>query len=364
MSRAPLASRREFLAASTAALGTACLPAWSQESPPQEPVAFFLIGDTHYLAKKELPAELDLASQQVTSRLIDTLNRLPGTEIPEAAGGSQAAPVKVAAARGLIHAGDIIDSGDKNGPGLAAMQAREFRGFTEDFGLTGRDGKLRMPVYEVHGNHDGPRGEGVVLDGIKARNKNRPGLTNLSANGLHYSWDWGPVHFINLGIVVGGGANTRHGRYNPLDSLPFLVEDLKQHASDPKRPVVITHHVDVARYSGACDEDPKAAAGEWHACDVRGFHAALAGFNIVAILYGHTHVRNIYKWDGSRDTKAQAGVPVFNTDNAAHFHSKTQALMYFEISPRELIAREYATTDAWETGRWTPTAWRFPIAVS
>lgn len=361
MSRAPLASRREFLAVSAAALGTSCLPALGQQVPPPEPVAFFLIGDTHYLAKKEQPAELDAASQQVTSRLIETLNRLPGSEIPE--GASSGTPLKVAAARGLIHAGDIIDSGDKNGPGLPAMQAREYRGFTEDFGLNGKDGRLRMPVYEVHGNHDGPRGEGVVLDGIKARNKLRPGLKNLSANGLHYSWDWGNVHFINLGIVVGGGANTRHGRYNPLDSLPFLVEDLKQHAADPKKPVVITHHVDVARYSGACEEDAKSDNGEWHSCDVRGFHAALAGHNIVAILYGHTHVRNIYRWDGSRDTKAQAGVPVFNTDNAAHFHSKTQALMYFEISLRELVAREYATVDAWETGRWTPTVWRFPIEV-
>jgi predicted phosphodiesterase len=348
--------RREFLALSGAAAASACATGWSQEKKPAEPVAFFLIGDTHYLARKDQPGELDPASQLVTSRLIDTLNRLPGTEIPAASGAA-----KVATPRGLIHAGDLIDSGDKTGPVLAEMQKREWQGFVEDFGLSGQEGKLRTPVYEIHGNHDGPRGEGLVPEGIKARNKRRPGLVNVSPNGLHYSWDWGPVHFINLGIVVGGGANTKHGRYNPLDSLPFLVEDLKKHADDPARPVVITHHVDMARYSGPCEEDTKGESGEWHPCDVRGYYEALARHNIVAILYGHTHVRNVFRWNGGRDMKAPQGIPVFNTDNAAHFHSKTQALLYFEIGERELVAREYATADAWESGAWTPQVWRTPV---
>jgi hypothetical protein len=52
---------------------------------------------------------------------------------------------------------------------------------------------------------------------------------------------------------------------------------------------------------------------------------------------------------------------VFNTDNASHFHSETQALLYGEVTDRELVMREFATRDAWQTGQWTPTAWRVPL---
>src|SRR6185437_10344392 len=151
--------------------------------------AFFLVGDTHYLANKDEPQQLDPQSQAVTSRLIDTLNRLPGMMIPENAGGGI-----VARPRGVIHAGDLIDSGDKTGRALAQMQATEWKGFVGDYGLTGQDGRLQYPVYEVHGNHDGPGGRGLAIDGIIERNKRRPGIINVSTGGLHYSWNWGPVH--------------------------------------------------------------------------------------------------------------------------------------------------------------------------
>src|SRR5581483_8624146 len=111
----------------------------------------FLVGDTHYLANRERPQELDSTSRAVTSRLVDWLNRLPGTALPAEAGGGTVVPP-----RGVIHAGDLIDSGDKTGANAQAMQQTEWRAFEEDYGLTGRDGRLHWPVYEVLCSYDSP----------------------------------------------------------------------------------------------------------------------------------------------------------------------------------------------------------------
>ena len=103
------------------------------------------------------------------------------------------------------------------------MQQTEWAAFTDAYGLTGKDGKLKVPVYEVHGNHDSPRGDGLAVKKIAERNKARPGVTNVSKNGVHYSWDWGGLHFVCLGIVVGQVADlARKRRYDPLGSLEFL----------------------------------------------------------------------------------------------------------------------------------------------
>jgi cytolysin (calcineurin-like family phosphatase) len=348
----PTLSRREFLA--TAGVSTAAL-ALGQTRAGKDHVAFFLVGDTHYLANREKPEALDAKSQAVSSRLIDWLNRLPGSAIPVASGGGS-----VGKPRGLIHAGDLIDSGDKNDATHLAMQQSEWKHFEADFGLTGKDGKLKYPVYEVHGNHDAPGGKGLVIDNIIRRNKKRPGVGHLSPNGLHYSWDWGPVHFVNLGIVVGAVKESkRRRRYPPLDSLPFLLADLAK-LEDRKRPVVITHHVDVLRYGGPCDPDAKYRSEEWDACDVHAYHEALKGYNVVGVMHGHTHTRNVFRWDGSRK-KAKDGVPVFNTDNASLFRDKTQGFLYCEFTDKDFVVREFATKDAWQTGAWTPTVWRVPL---
>lgn len=348
----PSFGRRHFLAASASAFLAPSL----RSAPGDAPVAFFLVGDTHFLADKAATAKLDPRSSSVTGGLIDVLNKLPGTAIPTEAGGG-----KVLAPRGVIHAGDCIDTGDKAN---VAMQASEWDAFADGFGLTGKDGKLKVPVYEVHGNHDSPRGDGLAVKKIIARNKTRPDVTNVSKNGVHYSWDWGGVHFINLGIVVGQIASvTRRRRYAPLESLDFLLSDLKDKVGTSGRPIVITHHVDMLRYAKPLPiEDKKAASMEWDPVDVKGFHDALAGYNIAAILYGHTHARNVYHWDGSGKASTK-GIPVFNVDNSSHFASKQQAFFYFEIGSKTLTVREYQTDDAWKTGSWTPRTWTVPVSA-
>ncbi len=360
-------SRRRFLAGSSAGV-VAAHAATGRAADPQadETIAFFVIADTHFLADTNHPTRIDDRSAAVTNRLVARLNGLVGTEIPAAAGAGQ-----VRKPFGVIHAGDIIDTGDKTGPVQTEMQRTETAAFEKVLGLTGSDGDLDFPLFEVHGNHDGPAGKGIAIERIIERNRTRPRVRHVSANGLHYSWDVGPAHFVNLGIVVGTVPGIdRRRRYAPLESLDFLVTDLAEHVGRSGRPVFITHHVDIARYTAAVPDDAPFASHEWDPADVRGFHRALAGYDVRAIFYGHTHTRAVWRWNGSAcrpaaerasDTEpaAAAGdLDVFNVDNASHFSGGQQAVFYVEFGPTGLTVREYATRDAWASADWTPSVWR------
>lgn len=351
-------SRRHFLASSSASLGALSLAArLPAAEKAEDKIAFVVVGDTHYFADQENPAKMKATSTEICARLVDTINALPGSKIPAEAGGGN-----VAAPRGLIHAGDIIDTGDKQGRVQTEMQRTEWAAFTEDYGLDGKDGRLKCPVYEIAGNHDSPHGGGLAIEKITERNRRRAGVKNVSENGVHYSWDWNHVHFVNLGLIVGTDRSiARKRRYAALDSLAFLIEDLKEHVGDSQRPVVLTHHVDIARYTGPCDPSAPADSKEWDPCDVRAFYEAIKGYNIVAIFYGHTHARQVFRWDGT-SPKAKSGIHVFNTDNASHFHGDAQAFLYCEIDSKELRVREYQTKDRWKSGSFTPQVWTSQIA--
>lgn len=322
-----------------------------------ETVAFFLIGDTHLVAAKENPDMLDERSASLAAKLVDALNNLPGTEIPKAAGGGTVLP-----ARGVLHAGDCIETGD---PTSVKKQQTEWSAFAREFGLTGKDGRLQFPIYEVHGNHDGTRDKGLPIQQIIERNKTRPGVVNVSKNGLHYSWDWGPVHFVNLGLVVGEHPDVkRKRRYDPMGSLEFLIADLKAKVGPSKRPVVITHHVDMLRNAQTLPvEDKKAEGMEWDPADVRAYYDALKSYNVAAIFYGHTHARNVFRWDGTNKA-ASKGIPVFNVTKSSHFSSMSQGLFYIEIKGDSVTAREYQTKDGWQSGTWTPQTWTASLVKS
>ena len=80
-------TRRQFATTAAAAVS---FPAVLQAAEPQgndDAVAFYLVGDTHFLANKDEPAKLDDRSASITSRLVDVLNKLPGAAIPGNAGG-------------------------------------------------------------------------------------------------------------------------------------------------------------------------------------------------------------------------------------------------------------------------------------
>ena len=350
----PPITRRRFLG-TTAAAAAGLFASRARAAEPFQ-FSFFVLGDTHYLASKDQPDALDAASAATNTGLIKTLNGLRGAAIPEASRAGN-----VGEPRGVIHVGDLIDSGDKNGGVFPAMQQTELNAWLADYGLRGEGGALKYPVYEIHGNHDAPQGEGIVLDRIIERNRQRTGLAKVSANGLHYSWDWGPVHFVCLGLIVGTDKTvTRKRRFAALDSLDFLIADLAEKVGDSGRPVVLIHHVDLAGYSLPLDAPGPFEKMAWDPADVHAFYEAIKAYRIAAIFYGHTHARNIFRWDGLH-TKGTEGIAVFNCDNSGHFKFDEQAFFHVEMNERELLVREVQTTDCWQTSAWTPLSWAVPL---
>jgi hypothetical protein len=351
-----LLTRRRVLQRATTLAGACASPLTFGQSREahSDPASFFLVGDTHYRADEQDAKIIDPVSADYNRRLIGWLNRLPGTNFSGAAGGGA-----VPQPHGVIHVGDIVDNGDK-GPAVAAQKVPiELSHFLADWGLNGGDGRLRWPVREVHGNHDSPRGDGAVISEIKARNEKRLGIVNRSDNGLHYSWDWAGVHFVALGIVAGDAPEiTRKRRYSPMGSIPFLRQDLAEHVGDSGRPVVLVHHVDVARYSTTVPDD-KVIHHEWDYGDVNAYYQTITPYRVAAAACGHTHSRSLFRWNGTSDTRSAQGVPFLNTDNAAHFYSPKQAFLHVTIEPGEVRVREFVTIDGWETGTWAPHDWRF-----
>jgi len=350
-------SRRRFLAslaAGAASLGPLGRIAAAREP---EPVAFFFISDTHYRASRDDPSRLDPLSAEVTARLVDVLNRLPGSAIPDAAGGGSVLPP-----RGVVHGGDIIDTGDKgDGAGPRRLQETEWRAYAADMGVSGGDGKVRFPVHEVHGNHDSPPGKGIAVDGIIERNRSRQGLARISPNGLHAAWDWGPVRLVTAGIVAAPGEGvTERRKYDPRSSLEFLAAEVAAGAGRPGRPLIIVHHVDVLRYSG--DPSAPAKGAEWDPADVRLFREAVRGLEAAAIFHGHTHGRRIFRWNGTA-APASEGIPVFNVASAAHPEGRNHSFFYVEVGADSLRVREYGSRDRWKTGAWAPESWTVPLAA-
>ena len=112
-SRKIMQTRRQFIrdaALSSAALGLS-LRAFAnadEAKPANDTASFFLVGDTHYCADEADISLMDATSAGYNVRLIERLNKLPAI----AGGGSVSQP------HGVIHAGDLINNGDKGGARL------------------------------------------------------------------------------------------------------------------------------------------------------------------------------------------------------------------------------------------------------
>ncbi|MEC7862503.1 MAG: hypothetical protein VYC70_07705, partial [Verrucomicrobiota bacterium] len=150
--------------------------------------AFIVSADPQYVAEKlPEPKKLDPFSEQANFRFVNLMKSFAGTKIPDSSGGGLVNDKIL----GILVAGDLIDSADKNGGDYPAMQRFEWARYKSDYGLNGKGGKIPFPVYELHGNHDGPQGDTFIIKEIIERNRARAGVVNRSKNGLHYSWDWG-----------------------------------------------------------------------------------------------------------------------------------------------------------------------------
>ncbi len=232
-------------------LATIAPLACRSSSPPTTPVerprdggvdvTFFVAADTHigYAGMME-----------ANRRQITAMNDLPGRPYPPEIGGFVAAPA------GVLIAGDLTESGLNEG------EDRQWDGFVQLYGLTGKDGLLKSPVYEIAGNHD-DRAFSPVLKGVKNRH-----------GGLKYSWDWGDLHMVAL------------GKYPDSAGCRWLRHDLA--AIGVSRPVVLFFHYGIeGPWSNSWDADEKEAFGK-----------AIAGYNVIGIFHGHWHASLHTTWLG------------------------------------------------------------------
>ncbi|MDA7928894.1 metallophosphoesterase family protein [Mariniblastus sp.] len=320
--------------------------------------AFVVTGDPQYLAENSPnPTQLDAYSEEANKRFIELIKKLPGQAIPKESGGGTVNKNL----RGLLVTGDLIDSADKSGGNYNAMQKFEWNRYKTDYGLTGKDGKLPFPVYEVHGNHDGPQGDTFIVKDIIERNRSRPGISNLSKNGLHYSWDWGPLHLVNLGMFVGEGTDRRDQfHYAPMGSLEFLISDLKEKVGTSGRPVVLSFHL-----------HPNGPAFAWPPQDLKLFWESIKEFNVIGLFHGHTHGSPPSRIQWNQETFGSAvegGIDVFNPDDSGAAKTNPSdagnpigvrhGFLYVELIDRpgtrrdELIVRSKYTKDNWATHEW------------
>lgn len=280
---------------------------------------FFVTSDSHYEAVTKIERN------DRNRATIERMNALPGQSWPDKLGGGP-----IGSPRGVLVLGDLIDDGDK-----AGETDVEWRHFVAHFGLDGTDGMLRYPVFEGWGNHDGPPEKFIkqslsVQAEIKRRNALRlekKRIGSIAPNGLHYSWDWEGVHFVQANLYPADKQNPKV-RYSlpwhdPQDALQFVKDDLATTVGASGRPVVIMAH---------CGFD----TDWWVAEDWAEFYAALKPYQVIAYFHGHTGT-GIRQWKPDGESRM---LDVINTGQTE------KGFFVVEISPTRMRAGYQIKKDA------------------
>lgn len=294
-------------------------------SDDPDDVVFFVDSDLHYGAT--------VTAAAANARTVEAMNDLPGRHFPKSIG-----PDIVGAPRGVVVLGDLVDDG--NAPDAGDVWTE----FTADYGAGG-DGRLAFPVYEGVGNHDGDPGR-PVREGIKQRNPRRLGLRAVSADGLHYSWDWGRVHCVQLNLFPGAEGDdilNPWGRpfegewRRPAHSLEFLTRDLAENVGSSGRPVILFQHYGWDEWS----------RGWWSDRERTAYAAAIQGYRVAAVFWGHSHAVQRIDWNG---------IPTWCV-GSANKEGEGGEFLVVRVTPDALSVAER------RPGRWG-LAERIPIGVA
>jgi cytolysin (calcineurin-like family phosphatase) len=289
-------------------------------------ITFLHISDQHYGAKN--------FDQNIPQATIDAMNAIAGVKYPDNLTGLVAKPF------GLILTGDLTDSG----------LAEQWQKFASDWGLIGSDGRLKYPLYEGAGNHDGQvssadGARGYVRRQLIERNKKRPNVVNTSDNGPHYSWDWEDVHFVQLNEYASLDDVNRYGGNpgykrksqsygNPAQkSLQFLEKDLAEKVGKSGRPVILCQHYGFDDFSFHPWGDEKAWWTEEHALRL---WETIESYNVIAILSGHDGSEAIYNWNGI---------------NNYHMDDNIRFGVYHITDSNMTVSKRNSRTNEWESSR-------------
>ena len=237
-----------------------------------EDVTFFVIGDPQI--------NIPLWGTAGTEQTIDIMNTLPGQPFPP--GGVVEEP------RGLVILGDLQDD-IKNLDNWAL--------YKQLFDIEGR-GRLRFKVFEGLGNHDLSTSQtfgsfNPLQREFIARNGRRAGDFHYDSNHYHYSWDWGPLHLVQLNVFPSTEARPVYDRPAPWNDpklgLDFLKEDLASRVGASGRPVILLWHYGLRGWG---------LEKWWTPEDLAALREAIAPYNVVLILHGHEHAYAHYQWEG------------------------------------------------------------------
>jgi hypothetical protein len=208
-------------------------------------LTFIVASDLHYYGTN--------ANTKIHAH-IDRINAMPGAAYPASVGG-EVGPIS-----GVILNGDLTDRGTI---GQWAL-------FTNDWGLTG-DRRCKFPVYEGMGNHDFYSGD-ILVSNVIQRTKLRPGVLNISTNGLHYSWEWSGIHFIQANLVAEEDSQPR-----AYGAWAFIRDDLAKYVGDSGKPVIVNLHL-----SPMINRD-------WPAETQKPLRDTLSRYNVLGVFCGHSH---------------------------------------------------------------------------
>lgn len=225
-------------------------------------------------------------------KLIESMNTISDKFLPVF---NQKVPIP----SGVIVCGDLTQNGYDN----------QWIEYTRLFGLTGKDGKLKFPVFDIPGNHD-LRNRAYTLTRMNQRQ-----------GGTLYFRD-----FNDLRIVALGEAPSQQ-------DLKKLMKILAR--TGKNRPVILFMHFPLyGPYSKT-----------WFTADTytESLYNIIKEFNILAILHGHFHGSGYYKWKGFdvynigsvKHSQKDFGV-IRVTDNYFFFgawHLETQKWWWYHVKP-------------------------------
>lgn len=310
-------------------IGTAtCQPSFipTSNAPPETgyDFTFFVVTDVEV---GDIPRS-DCAPTSAYAKMIDFVNNVAGTvswpDDKDSVTGQflfgkhgQAIDEPL----GVVHTGDMTHRGSSTGAlGNFSYEMRTFMDYWEERRDTDPGGystatgpSVIYPVYPGRGNHDEIKCRGAFNStcATRASVKNfiHEGYMNYRFDGestvdlddttKNYSWDWGPVHFIQ--------GNQWAGE----EDLTWLEDDLSDNVGNTGRPVILFQHYGWDDFSAEykCDDDVDTACTidddceegitceqRWWSDDDRTDLAdALAGYNVVGIFSGHTHTPGMYE---------------------------------------------------------------------
>ncbi len=272
-----------------------------------------------------LPALKDVCNQIQQVRKINALhgNTWPATSFVDGMGHNRTLQSQGAIPTPLGHVigGDLTDCGGGNSGAASCInytdggnntqQLAGFQAIYDKFvpktisfnslpflrGLSGADAAtpLQIEIFPGLGNHDidNPGIGGKMHDWLQthlvnlvARDSSGASNWNINQTTTAYSWNWGNLHMVNVGVYPGSQNDYTGGNnynWDPSDDA-FLLNDLKNNAFDG-RPVVIASHFGFDDYS--------LKANWWnglnHVCGLADLWTELNKFNVVGYYHGHVH---------------------------------------------------------------------------